>query len=635
MVKAFHKTIYRMFKSNIGRFVANFLIVLISIAISAGLANIPSMYTENFSKNYSSGKAADIILKEKTGVGFTSSQLEEVKSDKDVEDAYIFTCIDAISDDEIYRFYVMNLHTDMNKLELVDGGYPTTEYDVFKSIDVLAEQGNKNRNTYEIGDEVEVKTNSLSVLRLSSLKFNVVGIVNNPLYNSVQKENANLSGYTSEELESTYIDAIFYVDESLVPDIINLSGFEIQTSSILVKTDMYIKYKNTASYFTDAYKNEMEEKKNSLVNKFGEDNVVGLTLEENVSYALFKNYNQKVSSIVVIFPFFFILVSALVNSITISRLIEDERKIIATYVSLGISKPKIVLKYLLFTLVSTSLGSIFGLIIGVFTIPTVVLPAYNSVFEMNSLVLSNLNWYSIVSAVAVVLVALLVTLFSAVGSLRETPSLLMLDKAPKPGKKILLQRIPFLWKPLSFRYKSSLRNIFLRKKNLILTSLSIIGAGLLIFVGLALLDVSESLKNDVLFGNVASSMGLISFVIIMFAVAMGIVVVYSLTNMNISERKRELATLKVLGYHEVECLLYSFREIFIISLAASIIGLPLSALIVAFVFNYLEFGSIEDVRWYSYLITFLLVNAMTVIINFLLYPKIKRIDMNDSLKTLE
>ena len=105
--------------------------------------------------------------------------------------------------------------------------------------------------------------------------------------------------------------------------------------------------------------------------------------------------------------------------------------------------------------------------------------------------------------------------------------------------------------------------------------------------------------------------------------------------MNISDREREIATLKVLGYHDFECSMYTFREILIMSVVASLVGLPISALVIYFIFGYLDFGSLSDVRWSSYLFTFLLVLSMTMVLNLLLYPKIKRINMNDSLKILE
>ncbi|HBN00259.1 MAG TPA: hypothetical protein DD384_03375 [Firmicutes bacterium] len=208
-------------------------------------------------------------------------------------------------------------------------------------------------------------------------------------------------------------------------------------------------------------------------------------------------------------------------------------------------------------------------------------------------------------------------------------------RGSESGKENPARTNLFLWDKLPFRYKSSFRNIFRQKKNLILTSLSVIGSTVLLMLGFGLLDISHALKDDALFGNVASSMGSISFVIILFALSMAIVVIYSLANMNIQDRQREIATLKVLGYHDKECSFYTFREIMIISIGSSLLALPISALLMYFVFNWLDFGSINDVQWCSYIFSFAIVILATILVNLLLYPKIKTVDMNDSLKTLD
>ena len=626
-MKSFSKTIFRMFKSNKGRFIANFLIVLLSIALSSGLACLPTMYTDSYLQNYEEKNTPDIILKSKSSVGFTIDDMNKVNEDESISTT-LLTTLDIQQDGNIYRLYFIDFTSDISKLDLVSGTLPSEDYgfnvdyqtgDINIIATAVSEIGNKNRNSYNINDTLNIAIESTLNL---TFDITITGNVNSSLYNSVQKENATLVDENNELIEDKYVNAIIYLDQSVV-------------DGILPKTDMYIVYKNKSNYFSKKYKEEMDRHKEEWLNEFGEDKVSALTLEENISYALYKNYNDKVKAIAYIFPFFFILVCALVNLITITKLIKDERGMIATYSSLGISKHKIVLKYFLFTLFSTLLGAIIGLGIGIPVLPTVIKSAYAAVFEMGTLNYLAMSWYGFMCAGLLVVVALCVTLGSALSYLKETPASLMKQKSPKPGKKILLQRIKFIWNHLSFKYKSSFRNIFRQKKNLILTSLSIIGSTLLVLIGFSLMDVSNSLVNDDLFSNVASSMGSISFVIIAFAISMAVVVIYSLANMNIGDRERELATLKVLGYKDVECSFYTFREILIISIFAVVVGLPISAGIIAFVFDYLEFGSIADVRWISYLYTVIIVLGTTMIVNLLLYSKIKKIDMNNSLKILE
>ena len=82
---------------------------------------------------------------------------------------------------------------------------------------------------------------------------------------------------------------------------------------------------------------------------------------------------------------------------------------------------------------------------------------------------------------------------------------------------------------------------------------------------LTLVDVSNGLSDNPDLESMLGSLKLISFIIVLFAVILCLLVVFNLTNMNISERERELATLKVLGYNDFECSMYTFREILISS----------------------------------------------------------------------
>ena len=158
---------------------------------------------------------------------------------------------------------------------------------------------------------------------------------------------------------------------------------------------------------------------------------------------------------------------------------------------------------------------------------------------------------------------------------------------------------------------------------------------MLIFLGFSLLDVSDTMSNDELFSDVGSSMGLISTVIVLLAIAMAVPVLYSLVNMNIEDRRRELATLKVLGYRDMECSMYTFREIVITTIVSLLIAIPASAGIADGVLKYIGFGTLKDVQWWSYLAAGGIVLVTTFSVNFLLLPRIKAIDMNASLKSVE
>jgi putative ABC transport system permease protein len=151
----------------------------------------------------------------------------------------------------------------------------------------------------------------------------------------------------------------------------------------------------------------------------------------------------------------------------------------------------------------------------------------------------------------------------------------------------------------------------------------------LVMAGLALLDLC-------LFGELVSqTVMIVAIVVIVFAGLLTAVVIYTLTNINISERVRELATLKVLGYYENEVTTYIYREIYIDTLVGIIFGYPLSLAIMQMVFSVMAVGSIGGVSWFMWLIAPLIVFVFTFIVSFILSFKIVKIDMNDSLKAIE
>lgn len=608
--KAFFKTVYRSLFHNKGRFLANFLVVFLSLTLTSGLGAMPSEFVKSFSKNYSEGYVQDVNIKFLKEID--QSSLGIFMDLDELEKAEPYSSIDTEYNSSYARLYWRDFNGDQISLpRLLEGDLPT------KSNEILAEASSLNRANYKIGDVVTLDLSTLLPNETKEQQFVVSGIVKSPLYNSVAKERAFVE-------KEDYLNSIFYFDKTAFEN-----GYEEVPT-----TDVYVRFAMEHNYFSSSYQEEVDEWANAI-RAFLKDSVNVMTLEENTSYALFKNYNEKITKIAFVFPLFFIALCALINLLTITRLIKDERSSIGCYRSLGISKGAIIGKYACLSFLSVSLGAILGYIVGTPFLPKVVLPAYSAVFVMQDYVPSFYNLTGLIVALSTILLSLLISIVYSSFYLKETPASLLKEKAPAAGKKILLERFPSLWNKISFSFKNSFRNIFRHKKNSFLTGLSILGSTILILIGFALLDVSTALQNDEIYANVASSMGFISFVIILFALLMAITVVYSLTNSNIQDRTRELATLKVLGYHTSECSLYTFREIMILSLFASALALPIGAGLITWVFDYLSFGSIGDVRWYSYLSSFLIINLSTILTNFLLYHRVKSIDMNASLKSID
>ena len=152
---------------------------------------------------------------------------------------------------------------------------------------------------------------------------------------------------------------------------------------------------------------------------------------------------------------------------------------------------------------------------------------------------------------------------------------------------------------------------------------------------MSLLDY-ESMKEQ--FNTMIEALDLIILIIIITAGSLAFVVLINLTQVNISERMRELATLKVLGFRLYEVNAYIFKELFLLSLIGAILGMPLGVLFHRFVMRMLNMEMIQfglTILPMSYLYAFLLTMAFTVIVLILTIRPIRKIKMVESLKSVE
>ena len=223
---------------------------------------------------------------------------------------------------------------------------------------------------------------------------------------------------------------------------------------------------------------------------------------------------------------------------------------------------------------------------------------------------------------------LLLTLLVGLSTVRKKPVELLVAKAPKAGRKVLVEKIPFIWNKLSFKYKSTVRNVLLFRSRFYMTVLSVIGSTVLVFAGLGLMDASGAIPD----GDTLIS---ISVILVVFSALLCALVIYNITNINVSERCREIATLMVLGYSDEEVTGYVYREIYIMCAVGALLGVPFGCLFVHYVFGLIDMGSIADVHWWTYLITPAATMLFCFVATGLLRRKITGTDMNASLKTLE
>ncbi len=190
-----------------------------------------------------------------------------------------------------------------------------------------------------------------------------------------------------------------------------------------------------------------------------------------------------------VFPVLFFLVAALISLTTMTRMVEEERTLIGTLKALGYGKGAIAAKYLGYALLATLSGSIFGVLIGQKILPYIIITAYRIMYhQMPTVEIPYQVRYAMIGSVAAVACTLLATFSACRKELMETPASLMRPAAPKEGKRVLLERIPFLWKHLNFTWKSTVRNLFRYKKRFFMTIIGIGGCTALMLVGFGLQD---------------------------------------------------------------------------------------------------------------------------------------------------
>ena len=550
--------------------------------------------------------------------------------------------------------------------------------------------------------------------------------------------------------------------------------------------------------------------------------------DSDAGYASFAEDAERVDAIAGVFPFFFILVAALVCLTTMTRMVEDQRTQIGTVKALGYSVGDIMMKYLLYAAAASLLGSLAGTAFGLWLFPTVIYNAYTMMYTTPPLIPSFPAIYFIGCAVVSVVCTSAAALAACYRELRSQPAELMRPKAPPAGKRVLLEKIPFLWNRFSFIQKVTVRNLFRYKKRVLLTIVGIAGCTALMLTGFGLKDsigvivdkqygdifvndaitlldskaspeevenvrsliagdqsvttvqwakqaaatahasgsadiylvvfedpqqadevvklherksgqelwitddsvviteklskllnvgvgdsftltgtdlpdmtltvgaitenyayhyvyitpaVYEKLTGTTPFYNAAflrfqdpedeaartayaetllkqdgvlattftkdstktfqdiiTSLNMIVVVLIVSAGALAFVVLYNLTNINVTERIRELATIKVLGFYDPEVAAYVYRENMVCSALGVLLGLGLGVALHRFVVLTAEVDMVmfsRDISAMSFVLAALLTMAFTLVVNFVLYFTLKKIDMVISLKSIE
>ncbi len=472
MKNALMKDSLKEIKNTHKRFLSILLMAFLGVGFFAGIqATSPDMIN-TVDKYYKDQQVYDIQIM--STLGLKDSDIQEVSKINGVEKAIGTYETDGkieIGEKEIVA-KVLCLE-DMNTPKLLEGRLP-------QSIDeCVVEENFLTFNNKKIGDTIELNIaksknyNGEEIDYLKQNKLKIVGTVQSPVYISKDRGNSKLG--------AGKVNYYMYIDKE------NINAKDIYTN-------LYVKVKDADKYTTskDQYKETVQNVKNEIDqikgSKIKKPTWYILDRESNSGYVSFIQDSESIENIGKVFPAVFFIVATLISLTSMTRMVEEERTQIGTLKALGYNKIQIASKYIIYASLACIIGGFLGMCIGFVILPTIIWKMYMMMYQMTDVVLE-FNWLYGGIGLCLILVCIVgATIYSIQKELQETPATLMRPKAPKMGKRVLLEKIPFIWKRLSFSRKVTVRNIFRYKKRVLMTIIGIMGCTSLILAGFGLKD---------------------------------------------------------------------------------------------------------------------------------------------------
>lgn len=490
------KHIFMKIKDNYKRFLSLICMAFLGVGFYAGIQSSSPDMLKTLDNFYDENNVYDISVI--SNVGLTEDDLLKLSKIKNVELAINIQEKDTYLEIEENNYVVklIEYNSQMNNVYIKEGRLPKN------SNEVSVDNALLENNNLKLGDNITI----------DGKKYSIVGNVISPLYFSAERPNSNLG--------SGKVDYYIYVYNGSL-DLEAYSNIYITVKGAkkyLTNSDSYKKLINNVKKDIDLIKDKQQDIRYdelySDIIETGE--MYGISIDEskfikpkwyiydrldNTSYKELINASDNLKKIGNIFPIIFFAISVLVSLISMMRMIEEDRVENGTLKSLGYNSFHITLKYVIYSLLATTIGSSVGAIFGSYMIPSVIWNIYTKIFFIPKFIYLLKSDYNALGLWICILCICGTSVIVCIKNLREVPANLMRPKAPKSGKKILLERINFIWKKLKFSDKITIRNIFRYKSRVITTILGIAGCTALILAGFGLKD---SIKDviDFQFNNI-------------------------------------------------------------------------------------------------------------------------------------
>lgn len=517
-MRAFNKDTLREIKNTKKRFISILLIVLLGVGFFAGIKAASPDMQKTLDKYFDENNVMDLQVT--STMGLTSEDIEEIKNLEQVESvvgSYSKDFIITVQEKDL----VVKIHSiteEINKLSLITGNFPTSENEC------VVEEAFLEETKTKIGDKIKIQNqeeeNSEKFLKYD--EYTIVGTIHSPLYISEDRgQTALMSGkinYYMYVPENSIQSEVYTESYIALKNIDNINTFndeyeervdEAKEDIEEIKTKMEEKRYNDLKDEALKQIEEQEQKLNQMKPYLGEkaveeENKIKTAKQEvenmekpkwyildrnqNIGYTSYSQDSERIANIGKVFPAVFFIIAALISLTTMTRMIEEQRIKIGTLKALGYNKIQIALKYVIYAFIATIVGSLIGTIIGFRLFPKIIFDMYATMYTLPDIILDFNVDLAILGFSFATICTVGATILSCYKELLETPASLMRPKSPKAGKRVLLERIKFIWTRLKFTYKVTIRNLFRYKKRVFMTIIGILGCTALIVAGFGLRD---------------------------------------------------------------------------------------------------------------------------------------------------
>ncbi|QQP28472.1 ABC transporter permease [Lactobacillus ultunensis] len=496
---------------SLGRYIAIILLIGLGTFAFVGLKMAGPDMRATGADFFAKHNLADVTVMSNYGINSTDrvtiQNLPEVKETAFgyFQDVKIKNSSDTLrvfsQSNNISSYQLMKGHFPDNKHEIALSYLLKKKYRLGQKIS-FAKPGILKNHTYKIVgfvksseflDKNQIGQTSIGDGRLTGIAITSHNAFASPVYQVSRvtfKNTANLSPFSV-----TYRNRV-YRDQQKLQDALNENRKDKYDKYVLMYKTEYRKKaaQQLLKRGIPINPNQIKVPKNKIKIPYPSYTISGR--EESQGYSSYRADSERVEVLANVFPVFLFAVAALVSLTTMMRFVEEERTNIGTLKALGYSNGAIAIKFLLYSTSAAILGVIGGSILGYTFLPDLIIKAYLASSTLGTGYQLNFAWMPLlISLVVALLSTTVVSMFTLWQTLREQPAALLLPKPPKNGSRILLERIPWLWRHMSFSAKVTARNIFRYKSRMLMTILGVAGCTGLLVMGFGIRDSLQGIGN--------------------------------------------------------------------------------------------------------------------------------------------